>query len=130
FFFQAEDGIRDFHVTGVQTCALPILAKAKLDTPAGAVFVEDLLKIGKPEKLRALLTARLMPAGLLLRHVSTAPKGAKPPATIMFSSGSTGEPKGVVLSHAAIVANLEAVAQILWIESDDCIAGVLPFFHS
>src|SRR5690606_40251001 len=27
-FFQAEDGIRDFHVTGVQTCALPILALA------------------------------------------------------------------------------------------------------
>src|SRR5690606_40431898 len=27
FFFQAEDGIRDFHVTGVQTCALPILDK-------------------------------------------------------------------------------------------------------
>src|SRR5690606_15208559 len=26
FFFQAEDGIRDFHVTGVQTCALPIWA--------------------------------------------------------------------------------------------------------
>src|SRR5690606_40075850 len=28
FFFQAEDGIRDFHVTGVQTCALPILVAA------------------------------------------------------------------------------------------------------
>src|SRR5690606_39866498 len=28
FFFQAEDGIRDFHVTGVQTCALPILPTA------------------------------------------------------------------------------------------------------
>src|SRR6266511_5553040 len=28
FFFQAEDGIRDFHVTGVQTCALPILARS------------------------------------------------------------------------------------------------------
>src|SRR5690606_39371182 len=27
FFFQAEDGIRDFHVTGVQTCALPILER-------------------------------------------------------------------------------------------------------
>src|SRR5690606_39416795 len=27
FFFQAEDGIRDFHVTGVQTCALPIFAQ-------------------------------------------------------------------------------------------------------
>src|SRR5690606_39480992 len=29
FFFQAEDGIRDFHVTGVQTCALPIFAQRK-----------------------------------------------------------------------------------------------------
>src|SRR5690606_40674397 len=32
FFFQAEDGIRDFHVTGVQTCALPIFS------PASSVF--------------------------------------------------------------------------------------------
>src|SRR5690606_17947886 len=31
FFFQAEDGIRDFHVTGVQTCALPILNKDVID---------------------------------------------------------------------------------------------------
>src|SRR5690606_39731651 len=30
FFFQAEDGIRDFHVTGVQTCALPILVADRL----------------------------------------------------------------------------------------------------
>src|SRR5690606_40825538 len=30
FFFQAEDGIRDFHVTGVQTCALPIWVRAML----------------------------------------------------------------------------------------------------
>src|SRR5690606_39456065 len=29
FFFQAEDGIRDFHVTGVQTCALPISARRR-----------------------------------------------------------------------------------------------------
>src|SRR5690606_13730975 len=32
FFFQAEDGIRDFHVTGVQTCALPIYLKMMYDT--------------------------------------------------------------------------------------------------
>src|SRR5690606_40094386 len=30
FFFQAEDGIRDFHVTGVQTCALPIYATMRV----------------------------------------------------------------------------------------------------
>ncbi len=125
-----ESAIRRCAITRIVT-SRTFLAKAKLDEPQGAVFVEDLLKgIGKAEKLRGWLAARLMPAWLLLRLFSTAPKGATPPATVMFSSGSTGEPKGVVLSHAAIVANLEAVAQILWIESDDCITGVLPFFHS
>src|SRR5690606_39821650 len=34
FFFQAEDGIRDFHVTGVQTCALPIYLRALPERPA------------------------------------------------------------------------------------------------
>src|SRR5262249_60062743 len=34
FFFQAEDGIRDWSVTGVQTCALPILLDVALDDPA------------------------------------------------------------------------------------------------
>src|SRR5690606_40962320 len=33
FFFQAEDGIRDFHVTGVQTCALPIYERNHCGTP-------------------------------------------------------------------------------------------------
>src|SRR5207302_7372575 len=42
-FFQAEDGIRDFHVTGVQTCALPILverapAAANQDPNGGGAF--------------------------------------------------------------------------------------------
>src|SRR5690606_40516473 len=34
FFFQAEDGIRDFHVTGVQMCALPISLDLPADEPA------------------------------------------------------------------------------------------------
>src|SRR5690606_40894422 len=38
FFFQAEDGIRDFHVTGVQTCALPILSGKVI---AGATVMES-----------------------------------------------------------------------------------------
>src|SRR5690606_6639053 len=36
FFFQAEDGIRDFHVTGVQTCALPIFSVSRLKPGSGA----------------------------------------------------------------------------------------------
>src|SRR5690606_40686857 len=52
FFFQAEDGIRDFHVTGVQTCALPILrdaaeqagvtaGEARLAFPGGVLDLVD-----------------------------------------------------------------------------------------
>src|SRR5690606_40723737 len=49
FFFQAEDGIRDFHVTGVQTCALPIsfppiwnsaAVKTFLSTSSPAMFTQ------------------------------------------------------------------------------------------
>src|SRR5690606_40192295 len=40
FFFQAEDGIRDFHVTGVQTCALPISYNSLLKEKAIRSFME------------------------------------------------------------------------------------------
>src|SRR5690625_7489861 len=52
-FFQAEDGIRDGHVTGVQTCALPILgfpvevrALSRFQTPAEAQQVKDAVRDG------------------------------------------------------------------------------------
>src|SRR5690606_15405810 len=40
FFFQAEDGIRDFHVTGVQTCALPICAGLDVARASGHMVVD------------------------------------------------------------------------------------------
>src|SRR5690606_40256888 len=52
-FFQAEDGIRHFHVTGVQTCALPIYDEDVLALELGAHRVELLL-----HRLLALLLAR------------------------------------------------------------------------
>src|SRR5207302_2727893 len=49
FFFQAEDGIRDFHVTGVQTCALPILStpssvSVRAEVRFARVFQSDALR--------------------------------------------------------------------------------------
>src|SRR5690606_26551251 len=41
FFFQAEDGIRDFHVTGVQTCALPISMREPLVMMCSEAWVLD-----------------------------------------------------------------------------------------
>jgi acyl-[acyl-carrier-protein]-phospholipid O-acyltransferase/long-chain-fatty-acid--[acyl-carrier-protein] ligase len=51
-------------------------------------------------------------------------------ATIIFSSGSTGEPKGVMLSHCNIRSNIDQVGQMFMFDGQDCLLGVLPFFHS
>src|SRR6266699_6444630 len=42
FFFQAEDGIRDADVTGVQTCALPILQRTRIEFRVEEQLVDDL----------------------------------------------------------------------------------------
>src|SRR5690606_39612190 len=48
FFFQAEDGIRDFHVTGVQTCALPISMNKKRRSHAAANRLMHLRCLDRP----------------------------------------------------------------------------------
>src|SRR5690606_8671550 len=52
FFFQAEDGIRDFHVTGVQTCALPI-AGFQVMAPGEAAAWADVVMVLVPDELQA-----------------------------------------------------------------------------
>src|SRR5689334_23814165 len=64
FFFQAEDGIRDGTVTGVQTCALPIFASA-IDSPS--VALETRRRLGHERLVGAAEIARLHADGLSLR---------------------------------------------------------------
>ncbi|MGH9791189.1 MAG: AMP-dependent synthetase/ligase, partial [Candidatus Acidiferrales bacterium] len=52
------------------------------------------------------------------------------PAVILYSSGTTGDPKGVVLTHANLIAESEAVFQVVHIDERDAILGVLPLFHA
>jgi acyl-[acyl-carrier-protein]-phospholipid O-acyltransferase / long-chain-fatty-acid--[acyl-carrier-protein] ligase len=87
------------------------------------VYVEDLVAApGLLAKVRAYAAARFLP-----RRSHATPDS---PATVIFSSGSTGVPKGVILTHYNVLANIDAIAQVFWITSQDRIAGVLPFFHS
>jgi acyl-[acyl-carrier-protein]-phospholipid O-acyltransferase / long-chain-fatty-acid--[acyl-carrier-protein] ligase len=51
-------------------------------------------------------------------------------ATVIFSSGSTGDPKGVMLSHYNIASNIQQVTQVFMLGGKDKILGILPFFHS
>jgi acyl-[acyl-carrier-protein]-phospholipid O-acyltransferase/long-chain-fatty-acid--[acyl-carrier-protein] ligase len=110
------------------------LEKAKLELPEGPtiLFLEDLRRhIGGPQKAFAMLLTLLAPIRLIelacgqSRRVSMGDL-----ATIVFSSGSTGEPKGVMLSHFNIDANAQAAAQVLALYPNERVLGILPFFHS
>ena len=101
------------------------LKKLNLEQMEGVayLFVEDLIREATVlDKARAWLAARFFARGGSARPNDT--------ATVIFSSGSTGAPKGVVLSHYNVIANIEAVGQLFWIGGRDRIVGVLPFFHS
>src|SRR6202035_5818907 len=91
-----------------------------------SVYLEDIMaSLTKGQKFFALIKARLAPRALLT------PKGDPDDlATVIFSSGSTGVPKGIMLSHFNLATNVDAVLQLFSLDERDRIIGVLPLFHS
>ena len=107
------------------------LAKAQIDAIEGMVFLEDIIGgISRVESILMLATAYLLPAATLCRRYRDDRVTRGSLATIIFSSGSTGIPKGVMLTHENILSNIDAVSQAFRVTHDDVIVGVLPFFHS
>jgi acyl-[acyl-carrier-protein]-phospholipid O-acyltransferase / long-chain-fatty-acid--[acyl-carrier-protein] ligase len=122
--------------------------------PGRTLLLEDALAAPRfTEKPSALALAWLMPAGLLKRalganRVKIEPLAAAAPAaatgrraarraaqmdqlaTVIFSSGSTGDPKGVMLTHFNIASNISQIMQVFMLDGRDKILGILPFFHS
>ena len=106
------------------------LDKAGLAATPAMVFLEDIRKsIKGTDRLRALVEARFTPLPLLCRRYGRA-TDAQALATVVFSSGSTGIPKGVMLTHANILSNIDGFADLFPMTGRDCFIGVLPFFHS
>jgi acyl-[acyl-carrier-protein]-phospholipid O-acyltransferase / long-chain-fatty-acid--[acyl-carrier-protein] ligase len=106
---------------------------AKLDKAVAAlaqqvqvIYLDDLAAtISTFDKLRAWLSAPL--AGWIYRRHKLVPDN---PAVVLFTSGSEGTPKGVVLSHANLLANLHQLAARVDFNAQDVILNALPLFHS
>ncbi len=89
------------------------------------LYLEDLrptMSIG--DKLWLMGFARWFPHAVM--H-NTAPED---PAVILFTSGSEGKPKGVVLSNDAILANIAQIRSIVDFSTEDKVLNALPIFHS
>ncbi|HEY5975522.1 MAG TPA: acyl-[ACP]--phospholipid O-acyltransferase, partial [Geobacteraceae bacterium] len=128
----SADGIRSaINQCGITTVITSRAFLEKLGTLPelpGAIYVEELLGGLTPaDKRRAFLVARFLP---LSRFACPAGFTADRLATVIFSSGSTGEPKGVMLSHHNITSNLEALRMVFRITRRDNLCSALPFFHS
>lgn len=110
------------------------LEKAGIELPEGLqpIWVEDLAAApGPPGRVGALILALGAPLPLLERACgATRSVRIDDVVTVIFSSGSTGDPKGVLLSHFNVDANVEAVAQVFHVDRHDRVLGILPLFHS
>ena len=108
-----------------------IMAKLDYDLACAVVFLEDLTE--KPtwaNKIAAAAGAYTVPSALLERSLGLHTIRSDDVLTILFTSGSTGVPKGVMLTHANVGATAQAIDQVIHFVDNDVIVGILPFFHS
>lgn len=107
---------------GVELDAL--LAKV---TPVYLEDVSDGFK--KSEQIFTLLASYILPARLLITLFGK-PTDIHQPAAILFSSGSEGAPKGVVLSHKNMMGNIKQVSDVMDTRDNDVMVASLPLFHA
>ncbi len=121
----AQAGIR--HVVTSRA----FMEKIQLELDAELVYLEDFrARASWRDKLNGALAAFGVPASLLSRCLGLHQVRGEDLNTVVFTSGSTGLPKGVMLTEANISSNVRAVQEAIALRREDVLLGILPFFHS
>jgi acyl-[acyl-carrier-protein]-phospholipid O-acyltransferase/long-chain-fatty-acid--[acyl-carrier-protein] ligase len=94
------------------------------------ILLERLMPTLKGKASLWFVLGKLLPASLLATILGVSKKGGNKEALLLFTSGSSGEPKGVMLTHRNLVANVAQFGSRLNRKSTDSILGCLPLFHS
>jgi acyl-[acyl-carrier-protein]-phospholipid O-acyltransferase / long-chain-fatty-acid--[acyl-carrier-protein] ligase len=102
--------------------------KGKLDKLIAAIGEQA--RIVYLEDVRATLTFSDKLAGFRAGAAPRVARSANDPAVVLFTSGSEGTPKGVVLSHRNILANASQALARVDVNARDKVFNVLPVFHS
>jgi acyl-[acyl-carrier-protein]-phospholipid O-acyltransferase/long-chain-fatty-acid--[acyl-carrier-protein] ligase len=92
--------------------------------------LDELLPRMKRQIIFWWIMSVLIPAGLLLRLLQIPRQGGHAEAILLFTSGTTGEPKGVVVTHRNVVGNVSQFRELLDARKTDAILASLPFFHT
>ncbi len=113
---------------GVVVTSRTFVEKARLEDLIAAI--QNNAKIVYLEDIRAAITLSDKISGWRAGRTPLVARRADDPAAILFTSGSEGTPKGVVLSHRNILSNaIQSLARIA-VNGDDKVFNVLPLFHS
>jgi acyl-[acyl-carrier-protein]-phospholipid O-acyltransferase/long-chain-fatty-acid--[acyl-carrier-protein] ligase len=94
------------------------------------ILIERTLPTLKTQIAKWLVLSKILPTSMLAAALGIPRKGGREEALLLFTSGSSGNPKGVVLTHRNVLANVIQFGSRLGLKSDDSILGCLPLFHS
>src|SRR6266480_237817 len=98
--------------------------------PERVLKLDELMPRMKRQIIFWWLISILLPTRLLLQLLQIPKEGGHTEAVLLFTSGTTGEPKGVVISHRNVVGNVSQFRQLLDAKKNDAILASLPFFHT